>query len=71
MILQLNQTERDTISIAIYEKLNQVLEAMDKTLQAEVWCCEKYNELEYCANVLQRIADKLEELNDERLYRRT
>lgn len=71
MFLQLNQTERDTISIAIYEKLNQVLDAMDRTLHAEVWNCEEYIKLEYCANVLQRIADKLEELNDERTYRRT
>lgn len=61
MILQLNQTERDTIMIAVYEKQKQVLDAMDITLHAEYWDCEEYNRLEYYANVLQQIAAKLEE----------
>jgi len=61
MLLELNETERDAILIAMQEKNVMLLESLESQLQTDKFNIETYSKMQYCQYVTQEIINKLEE----------
>lgn len=60
MILLLSDEERKAVSAVLSEKLISVIDQADNTLRADAFDAALYNDLDYCARLLQSIIYKLD-----------
>lgn len=60
MILQLTTEEKRAVSAVLNETLVNIIDMAENTLRADAFDVDLYNNLDYCARLLQKIINKLD-----------